>query len=135
MLHLFNCYLVVCFPQDHSLITGPYPLTDSVVKGSVKGVNSAWLASNGSGTLGAKTTNTNGMYNFDVVTSDLGQFSSGRYNQFEENYMGNSEGFDNRYLTQDSTYLHNWQTNGLYLNKVMVIKSHSITKNDSGLGR
>nr|XP_040027754.1 LOW QUALITY PROTEIN: desmocollin 2 like [Gasterosteus aculeatus aculeatus] len=100
---------------DHSLIAGPYIVTDSVVKGSVKGVNSAWLASNGSGTLGAKTTNP--IYNFDVVTSDLGQFSSGRYNQFEENYMGNSEGFDNRYLTQDSTYLHNWQTNGLYLNK------------------
>ncbi|KAM8849428.1 desmocollin 2-like protein [Spinachia spinachia] len=100
---------------DSSLINVPFTVTDSVVKDSVKGggLNSGWVANNG--TLGGQTSNTNGMYNYDVVTSDLGRFNSGQYNHF--NYAGNSEGFDNRYLTQDSTLLHNWQTNGLYLNK------------------
>ncbi|XP_037313109.2 desmocollin 2-like protein isoform X1 [Pungitius pungitius] len=100
---------------DSSLITVPYAVADSVVKGSVKGLNSGWIANNGSGTFGAKTTNANGAYNYDVVTSDLSRFGSGQYNQFD--YAGNSEGFDNRYLTQDSSLLHNWQTNGFYLNK------------------
>ncbi|TNN61086.1 Desmocollin-3 [Liparis tanakae] len=106
---------------DSSLINIPITGTDSMVKGSVKGFasgNQAWLTSNGSGTLGTK----NGLYN-DVVTSDMDQFYSSQYNNqygaqsFGGNYAGNGEVFDNRHLAQDTTLIHNWQTNGRYLHE------------------
>lgn len=36
--------------------------------------------------------------------------------------QGSGMAYDSRYLTQDSTFLHNWQTNGRYLDQV--IKFH-----------
>ncbi|XP_031711132.1 desmocollin 2-like protein [Anarrhichthys ocellatus] len=109
---------------DSSLII--VPTTGSVVKGSVKGFqsNQDWMINNGSATLGTKTTHANGMYS-DVVTSNFGQYNSGRYNHYGNqsvggNYIGSVEGFDNRHLAQDATLHHNWQTNGRYLNQKMI---------------
>jgi len=133
LLHLFNSYPIACFyfffffsPQDSSLINIPITGTESGVKGSVKGFasgNKGWVTSNGSGTMGTKSMHENGLYN-DVVTSDMDQFYSSQFNNqygaqsFGGNYMSNSEGFDNRHLAQDTTLIHNWQTNGRYLHEV-----------------
>lgn len=110
---------------DSSLINIPITGTESGVKGSVKGFasgNKGWVTSNGSGTMGTKSMHENGLYN-DVVTSDMDQFYSSQFNNqygaqsFGGNYMSNSEGFDNRHLAQDTTLIHNWQTNGRYLHE------------------
>ncbi|XP_054482774.1 desmocollin 2-like protein [Anoplopoma fimbria] len=107
---------------DSSLIKVPATFVESAMKGSVKGSMSGagWMANNG--TLGAKGIHENGIYNSDVVTSDIEQYYSDQYNQygapqFAANHVGSVEGFDNRFLVQDSTLLHNWQTNGRYINK------------------
>ncbi|XP_068594148.1 desmocollin 2-like protein [Cebidichthys violaceus] len=114
---------------DSSLIIVPTTGAESAVKGSVQGFGTnAWMANNGSGTMGAKSTHVNGMYNSDVVASDFDQYytnSAGKYNQYGAqsvggNYIGSVEGFDNRYLAQDSTLLRNWQTNGRYLQQKLV---------------
>lgn len=39
--------------------------------------------------------------------------------QFGGQHIGNGMGFDSRYLVQDSSLLHTWQTNGRYLHQVM----------------
>ncbi|XP_068427691.1 desmocollin 2-like protein [Clinocottus analis] len=110
---------------DTSLITVPTTGAESGLQGSVKnlGASSGWMTNNG--TMGVKGIHENGTLNSDLVTSDMEQFYSGQYNQFNAqsfrgNYAGNMEGFDNRHLAQDSTFLQNWQTNGRYLHQKLI---------------
>lgn len=57
------------------------------------------------------------------------EYYSGQYEsqygaqQFNGQLLGSGMDFDNRYLAQDSALLHNWQTNGRYLQQVMLFYS------------
>ena len=70
----------------------------------------------------------NGLYKSGVVTSGMQDFySSGQYDsqyatqQFNGGHVvGSGVGFDNRHLIQDSAFLHTWQTNGCYIDQVML---------------
>lgn len=118
-------FLIVswCFllgTQDSSLINVPITVVDPAVKGSVKGsmVNAGWQ-----GTLGGQNTTDNGIYQSNIVTSDMQEFYSGRYdsqygNQQGDYLVGSGVDFDNRYLAQNSGFLQTWQTNGRYLQQV-----------------
>ncbi|XP_035860719.1 desmocollin 2 like isoform X2 [Sander lucioperca] len=109
---------------DSSLITIPTTGIDQVVKGSVKGVNAGWTGNKSFSTIGGQSIHGNGMYGASgVVTSDTQEYYSGQYdNQFGTQSgqfgVGNGINIDNRYLTQDATFLQNWQTNGRYINQL-----------------
>ncbi|XP_063742116.1 desmocollin 2-like protein isoform X2 [Eleginops maclovinus] len=105
---------------DSNLINVPIGVGEHVTKGSVKGnFGSAGGAWTGNGGLQEE-----GMY----TKSDMQDFYSSQYDQYGQQIssMGGGMGggmvggmtFDSRYLTQDSTFLRNWQTNGRYLDKV-----------------
>ncbi|TDH05764.1 hypothetical protein EPR50_G00125840 [Perca flavescens] len=107
---------------DSSLITIPTTGIDQAVKGSVKGVNAGWSGNKSFSTIGGQSTHGNGMHGASgVVTSDTQEYYSGQYdNQFGTQSgqfgMGSAINFD-RYLAQDATFLHNWRTNGRYINQ------------------
>ncbi|XP_062260030.1 desmocollin 2-like protein [Platichthys flesus] len=89
---------------------------DEVTKGSVKGVMSAgYPVLNGMSTIGGHNTTDNWMYKSGA---DL-QYTSNIDAQYASNYEGQLVGsgvnFDNGHLLQGSSFLHNWEANGLYL--------------------
>lgn len=108
---------VTCAPQDSSLIT--VPTTDSITKGSVKGslLNTGWSGAKGAGTIQSHDILDRGMYK--STTNGMQEFYSGQY---DSQYGGHLLGtLSNRQLAQDTTFLHNWQTNGRYLQQVMCV--------------
>lgn len=108
------CFLLCA--QDSSLINVPIIAVDPAVKGSVKGstVNAGWQ-----GTLGGHNTTDNGIYQSNIVTSDMQEFYSGRYDsQYGTQQVGSCVDIDNRYRAQNSGFLQTWQTNGRYLQQV-----------------
>lgn len=71
--------------------------------------------------MGAQSQVENGFYESNIVTTDSQDYFSGRYdNQYGQGgYLVNSGvDIDNRYLAQNTGFLHNWQTNGRYLLQV-----------------
>lgn len=102
------------------------------MKGSVKGVNAGWTGNKSFSTIGGQSIHGNGMYGASgVVTSDTQEYYSGQYdNQFGTQSgqfgVGNGINIDNRYLTQDATFLQNWQTNGRYINQVMFYRKKKL---------
>ncbi|XP_042353536.1 desmocollin 2 like isoform X2 [Plectropomus leopardus] len=107
---------------DASIFKPPSQLVpEQVVKGSVKEsmVNATWPGNKSTSTIGGQEV---GIYRPGVITTDMQEFYSGQYDsQYgTQNFSGNlvESGFDNRYLTQDSTFLRNWHTNGRYLHQV-----------------
>lgn len=112
------CFLLCA--QDSSLINVPITVVDPAVKGSVKGsmMNAGWQ-----GTLGGQNTMDNGIYQSNIVTSDMQEFYSGRYDsQYgNQHLVGSGVDFDNRYHTQNSGFFQTWQTNGRYLQQVKLL--------------
>ncbi|XP_074507504.1 desmocollin 2-like protein [Sebastes fasciatus] len=112
---------------DSSLINVPTKAVETLVKGSVKGsaVNAGWIGNKSTSTMGGQSIHDNGMYTSDGVTSDMQNYYSSQYNQFGTQSVGggqlmgtfNGASFDNRYLAQDTAFLHNWETNGRYLHQ------------------
>lgn len=103
--------------QDASLINVP-TIVDPVTKGSVKGqmVSSGWHDT----TLGGQTQVDNGFYESNVVATDTQDYFSGRYDsQYGQHLVSSGVDIDSRYLAQNAGFLHNWQTNGRYLQQVM----------------
>ncbi|XP_076601403.1 desmocollin 2-like protein [Chaetodon auriga] len=108
---------------DSSLITVPVGGIEQAVKGSVKGsmMSPGWPGNKSGSTIGVQSTHENGIYKSGVVTSDMQEYYSGQYDsqygaqQFNTQLVGSGMDFDSRYLAQDSALLHNWQTNGRYL--------------------
>lgn len=89
----------------------------------MKGNTGTW--GSGQGTL--KT----GIYK-SAITNDFHDFYSGQYDnqygaqQFSQDYlMDGGMGADSRYLAQNSSFLHTWQTNGRYLQQVRLPGSFS----------
>lgn len=103
--------------QDASLITVP-TIVDPVTKGSVKGqmVSSGWPGT----TLGGQTQADHGFYESNLVATDTQDYFSGRYDsQYGQHLVSSGVDIDSRYLAQNAGFLHNWQTNGRYLQQVM----------------
>lgn len=127
---MFYCFSL----QDSSLINVPTKAVETLVKGSVKGsaVNAGWIGNKSTSTMGGQSIHDNGMYTSDGVTSDMQNYYSSQYNQFGTQSVGggqlmgtfNGASFDNRYLAQDTAFLHNWETNGRYLHQVMLFYSY-----------
>ncbi|XP_034743937.1 desmocollin 2 like isoform X3 [Etheostoma cragini] len=110
---------------DSSLINIPTNRFDQAGKGSVKGsvLNAGWTGNKSFSTIGGQSIHGNGMFERSgVVTSDMQEYYSGQYdnqfgNQSGQFGMGSGVNVDNRYLAQDATFLHNWQTNGRYIHQ------------------
>ncbi|KAM3866218.1 desmocollin 2-like protein [Diretmus argenteus] len=107
---------------DSSLIIVPTTGMEQSVKGSVKGslVNAGWQGTNRASTIGGFGTQENGLYRSSgvLVTDVRDGYSSGQYDgslfgaggQYTGGqFVGNSQVF------HDSTFFHNWQTNGRYI--------------------
>ncbi|KAL3055228.1 hypothetical protein OYC64_018006 [Pagothenia borchgrevinki] len=101
---------------DSSLITIPIN-GGEVTKGSYKGEF---------GTAGGAWTGNGGLQEEAIYTKnaqgDMQDFYATRYEQYgQQQGLGSGQGsgmaFDSRLHTQDSTFLHNWQTNGRYLDQ------------------
>lgn len=113
-----NCFLLLC-SQDASLITVPN-IVDPVTKGSVKNqvASSGWPVN----TMGVQSQVDNTFYESNMVTTDEQEFYSGRYDsQYGQGggyLVSSGANLDNQYLAQNSGFLHNWQTNGRYLQQV-----------------
>lgn len=108
--------LPVCF-QDSSLITVPPFGGDGGAKGTLKGNTGTWAS--GQGSFGQGTLKT-GLYKPDVQDFYSSQFDN-QYGtqQFSRDYlMDGGMGGDSRYLAQNSSFHHTWQTNGRYLQQV-----------------
>lgn len=107
---------------DASLITVP-TIVDPVTKGSVKGqmVSSGWPGT----TLGGQTQADHEFYDSNLVATDTQDYFSGRYDsQYGQHLVSSGVDIDSRYLAQNAGFLHNWQTNGRYLQqKVAVLGS------------
>lgn len=91
---------------------------EPVTKGSVKGqvTSSGWP-----GTMGAQSQLDNGFYESNMVTSDAQEFYSGRYDsQYGQGgyLVSSGANLDDQYMAQNAGFLHNWQTNGRYLQQV-----------------
>lgn len=109
--------------QDTSLITVP-TIVEPVTKGSVKGqmASSGWPGQ----TMGTLSQVDKGFYESNMVTSDTQEFYSGQYDgQFGGQYdqgggylVSSAANIDNQYMAQNAGFLHNWQTNGRYLQQV-----------------
>lgn len=101
--------------QDPSLITVPPLEAESGIKGTLKGNSGTWAS--GQGTM--KT---------GIYKSDFQDFYSGQYEnqygtqQFNRDYLvDNGMAVDSRFLAQNSSFLHTWQTNGRYLQQVKML--------------
>lgn len=84
--------------------------------------NVAWQGIKSSSTLGGHSLHENGFYKSGVETQEF--FTSHYDNQYGAQlnagqFIGSGIGMDNRYLGQDSSLHHTWQTNGRYLRQVM----------------
>ncbi|KAK2822450.1 hypothetical protein Q5P01_022515 [Channa striata] len=113
---------------DPSLITVPTGV--HAEKGSVM-LNSTWPGLKSSSTLGAHSTQENGMYKNGVdmlYTSQYesqygaqqfgGQFGAQQFGgQFGGQHVENVMGLESRNLFQDSALLQTWKTNGLFLDQ------------------
>ncbi|XP_010774155.1 desmocollin 2-like protein [Notothenia coriiceps] len=111
---------------DTSLITVPIN-GGEVTKGSYQGnfgtPGGTWTGNGG-------TWNGNGVLQEEAIYTKNGQgdmqdFYTTQYEQYgQQQGLGSGQGsgmaFDSRYLTQDSTVLHNWQTNGRYLDQKLI---------------
>lgn len=86
----------------------------------MRGNTGTWVS--GQGSFGQGTLKT-GVYKSNVTT-DIQDFYSSQYDnqygtQFNRDYlMEGGMGVDGRYLAQSSSFHHNWQTNGRYLQQV-----------------
>lgn len=110
----------MCF-QDSSLIAVPPFGGDAGVKGMLKGNTGTWAS--GQGSFGQGTLKT-GLYK-SAITNDIQDFYPSQYDnqygtqQFNQDYLiDGGMGGDSRYLAQNSSFHHNWQTNGRYLQQV-----------------
>lgn len=117
----------MCF-QDSSLITVPPFGGDAGVKGTLKGNMGTW--GSGQGSFGQGTLKT-GVYK-SAITNDIQDFYSSQYDnqygaqQLNRDYLIDSGmGGDSRYLAQNSSFHHTWQTNGRYLQQVKTPGSFS----------
>ncbi|CAJ1072356.1 desmocollin 2 like [Xyrichtys novacula] len=101
---------------DANLINVPIT-TDTIGKGSVKGVNTAWPGGKSTSTIGGMGTHENGMYmENNIITNTYDQFDGTYGSQFNGGHMvGSGMGIDSRYMTQDFSFLQTWATNGRYL--------------------
>lgn len=107
--------------QDASLITVP-TVVDPVTKGSVKGqmAGTGWPGT----TLGVQKQVDDSYYDSKMVTTDVQDYYSGRYDsQYGQQLLTSGVDIDSRYLAQSAGFLHNWQTNGRYLQQVMSSRS------------
>lgn len=111
----------MCF-QDSSLITVPPFGAEPGIKGTIKGNTGTWAS--GQPSYGHSIPKTG------VYESDIRDFYSGQYDsqygtqQFHRDYVINSGmAVDNRFLAQNSSFLHTWQTNGRYLQQVKMLTS------------
>lgn len=112
---------------DSSLINVPIIGINHGAKGSVKGSvqNVGWMGTKSTSTIGPIGTQDAGMYKSNIITNDMQDLYSSQYggqydSQYGQQFSGGQllgSGFDNRYLAQDSTLLHTWQTNGRYLHQ------------------
>lgn len=86
------------------------------VKGSLKGNAGTWASGQGSFNQG---TLKNGVYKSDIQDLYSGQYDS-QYvtQQFNRDYLESGMAADNRFMAQNSSFLHTWQTNGRYLQQV-----------------
>ncbi|XP_071347594.1 desmocollin 2-like protein [Trachinotus anak] len=82
-----------------------------------KDLKGGWQGTKSSSTFGAQSTHENGIYKGGANTFASGQYQFGT--RHESQYVDHAveSGFDQRYLAQDSTFLHTWQTNGHYLHQ------------------
>ncbi|XP_011617136.2 desmocollin-2-like [Takifugu rubripes] len=103
---------------DSSLITVPPFGGDAGAKGTLKGNTGTW--GSGQGSFGQGTLKT-GVYK-SGITNDIQDFYSSQYDnqygtqQFNQDYfIDGGMGGDGRYLAQNSSFHHTWQTNGRYL--------------------
>lgn len=97
-------------------------VVDPVTKGSVKGqmVSSGWPGT----TLGGQKQVDKGFYESNMVTTDAQDYFSGCYDsQYGQQLVTSGVDIDSRYLAQKAGFLHNWQTNGRYLQQVMLFRS------------
>lgn len=90
-----------------------------MTKGSVKGqmVSPGWPGA----TMGVQSQVDDSFYESKMVTTDAQEFYSGRYDsQYGQGGYLVSSGadLDHQYLAQNAGFLHNWQTNGRYLQQV-----------------
>ncbi|KAI3374326.1 hypothetical protein L3Q82_006166 [Scortum barcoo] len=84
------------------------------VKGSV--MNADWGKTKNSSTMGAIGMQDSAVYKSGFNTNEFVTQYDNRYCGFGGGQLLGS-GFDNRYLTQDSTFHHTWQTNGRCLHQ------------------
>ncbi|KAM4551150.1 desmocollin 2-like protein [Odontesthes bonariensis] len=106
---------------DVNLVKIPIVGTEQAIKGPVKGslVNVGWPGNQSSSTFGGHSVHENGIYQHGISTTNMQEFSSGQYEHQQLNHLGGSQlqgmGLDHKYLTQNSTNHHTWQTNSIYL--------------------
>ncbi|XP_041848513.1 desmocollin 2 like [Melanotaenia boesemani] len=107
---------------------------EQALKGSVKGsaLNAGWLGNQSSSTIGGHGIHDIGNYQGAISTTKMQEYSSGQYeHQYGQHVgsqlLGNGMGFDYRHVAQDSSYLHTWQTNGVYLQRKL---DHMRTEGD-----
>ncbi|XP_047446246.1 desmocollin 2 like isoform X2 [Mugil cephalus] len=108
---------------DASLIKVPPFGNEQTVKGSVKGsmVDAGWLGNKSMSTIGVQGTHETDMYKSGITTSNMHDYYSSQYgnqlNMQGNQFVGGGMGVDSKYLTQDSSALKTWQTNGRCLNQ------------------
>lgn len=109
----------MCF-QDCSLITVPPFAAEPGNKAPIKGNAATWAS--GQGSFGQ------GTFKPGIYKSDLQDLYSGQYDnqygtqQFRSDYLFDSGmAVDDRFLAQNSSFLHTWQTNGRYLQQVKTL--------------
>lgn len=110
----------MCF-QDSSLITVPPFGGETGAKGAIKGNTGTWAS--GQGSFGQGTLKT-GMYKTDqdfYASQYDNQYGAQQFNR--DFAIDNGMGMDSRYLAQQSSFYHTWQTNGLYLQQVRTLSS------------
>lgn len=104
----------MCFQDSSRIIVPPFG-TEPGSKSASKWNAGTWAS--GQGSFGQ------GSYKTGIYKSDIQNMYSGQYDnqfstqQFNRDYHIDS-GMDSRFLTQNSSFLHNWQTNGRYLQQV-----------------
>lgn len=105
-------------PQDASLIIVPTSGVDiDLTKGSVKDLNTGYIKGS-MGTMGGHNIHESWRYKSNEI--DSGQFDqNGKLGGHYGHLVNSGVSADSRYV-QDASFLHNWQTNGRYLHKVIV---------------
>ncbi|XP_019963162.2 desmocollin 2-like protein isoform X1 [Paralichthys olivaceus] len=98
---------------DVSLIPVPNSVVGEITKGSVK------ESFKNAGYQGVKSMSTIGGQSMNgwMSGTDFQGHSSSQFDTLGGQMVGSGMNFDNRQFVQDSTFLHNWETNGMYLYK------------------